>query len=303
MPSRSWSKVGSLVALGIPPGAAAIAFLVLAGIRLPARFAPASSWLGFGKLVLLVAGALLASLGALGATAYAAITIDRWLSARKRSAVAHELQAAALGVAIWGGLVAALEAVWTAVFAGPADAISRCWTSLVAFNGGDALLTAAEVGLGVAIEVVVLVFFVRRYVLGDEEAKPPRIRDRAPGGASGGAALGVTLFVYGDITSQIVAAIEGFFASIWNGVQSFFGGILQSLSNLISSVFLAPVAGIQSSFQQLSTSANQFGLFAPLLELGIVSIAVVLVVFVLWLITKLSVSEGEQVAEEAEEGV
>lgn len=115
--------------------------------------------------------------------------------------------------------------------------------------------------------------------------------------------LALTLFVYGDIVSQVENAIFGFFQSIWDGISSFFGQIFQGFANLIVSIFELPVTALQSSFAALTSFANAFGPLSPIIVLLVITAVVLLGVWLLWIVIKLSVSEGEQTGEELEEGV
>jgi phage-related protein len=106
-----------------------------------------------------------------------------------------------------------------------------------------------------------------------------------------------------DIVSQIESAIISFFTSIWNGIVSFFGQIFTAVANVITTIFQAPVNAITSSWVSFQVWANGFGPIAPLLTILMVGLFFAVAVFFIWLLAKLSVSEGEQTAEEAEEGV
>ena len=106
----------------------------------------------------------------------------------------------------------------------------------------------------------------------------------------------------GDIISSIENAILGFFVSIWDGISSFFGTIFQSIANTFAAVFEAPVNAVESSWVSFSAWANGFGPLAPVLVIVIIAAVFVIAIWVIWLVIKLSVSEGEQTAEEAEEG-
>ncbi len=106
----------------------------------------------------------------------------------------------------------------------------------------------------------------------------------------------------GDIVCEIEQGVIGFFQSIWNGISGFFGGIFGSIGNLFSNIFTAPINSINASWASLQGWASGFGPLSPLITVGIVVLVVVIVVFFLWLVIKLSVSEGEQTLGELEEG-
>ena len=118
--------------------------------------------------------------------------------------------------------------------------------------------------------------------------------------ATAGAWAGPSL--RGDIISSIENAIVGFFVSIWDGISSFFGTIFQSIANTFAAVFQAPVNAVESSWASFSAWANGFGPLAPVLVIVIIAAVFLIAIWVIWLVIKLSVSEGEQTAEEAEEG-
>jgi hypothetical protein len=113
--------------------------------------------------------------------------------------------------------------------------------------------------------------------------------------------LGIAL--RGDIVSQIENAIIGFFQTIWNGITSFFGTIFGAIANAFAAIFNAPIAAIQGAWADLQNSVASFGIFAPLVTILVVVAIFVIVAYVIWVIIKLSVSEGEQTGEEVEEGV
>jgi hypothetical protein len=117
------------------------------------------------------------------------------------------------------------------------------------------------------------------------------------------AILAHALAVYGDIVSQIESAIVAFFQSIWNGISGFFGGIFASIGDAFRSFFEAPIQFVQGAFQSLSSFADQYGPFAPIILIGIVGVVFVAVVLILWLIIRVSVSEAEKTGDELEEGV
>ncbi len=119
----------------------------------------------------------------------------------------------------------------------------------------------------------------------------------------GAMAVALTPVAYGDIVSQIENAVIGFFQTIWDGIVSFFGQISNAIVSIPVTAFTDAANVLGQSFTSLGTWANTFGPLSPLIVAGIVSMVVLIIVFVLWLVIKLSVSEGEQTAEEAEEGV
>lgn len=111
------------------------------------------------------------------------------------------------------------------------------------------------------------------------------------------------LVIWGDVVSQITQAIISFFQSIWSGVSNFFGTIFQSIANVIAAIFQAPVNAINSSWTAFQTWANGLGPVAPFLTVVMVAAIVLLGVFIVWIVIKLSVSEAEGVGTEVEEGV
>lgn len=113
----------------------------------------------------------------------------------------------------------------------------------------------------------------------------------------------VALVAFGDIISQIENAILGFFESIWNGISSFFGTIFGAIAQTFATIFSAPGQAIQSSFASLNAWAAQYGPLAPVITILIVAAVIVIGTYLIWFIIKVSVSEGEQTGEEAEEGV
>lgn len=115
--------------------------------------------------------------------------------------------------------------------------------------------------------------------------------------------LALTLVIYGDVVTTLENAIISFFQTIFNGIANFFGTIFGALANTLGAIFNAPVQAVQSSFASLSTWAAQYGPLAPIITILIVSVVLLIGAYVIWLIIKLSVSEGEQTLGEAEEGV
>jgi hypothetical protein len=129
------------------------------------------------------------------------------------------------------------------------------------------------------------------------------IRARARPVALLAALLMVDPNLKGDIVSQIEGAVVSFFRGIWNGISSFFGTIFSAIANLFADFFSAPASAISESWVSFENWVNQFGVLAPLFTVLMVAAFVGIAVLIIWLIVKFSVSEGEQTAEEAEEGV
>ena len=121
-------------------------------------------------------------------------------------------------------------------------------------------------------------------------------------GSAAAAPAGVVV-LRGDVISSIESLIAGFFQTIWDGISSFFGTIFQAIANTFAAVFEAPVSAVESSWTSFSNWANGFGPLAPILVVAIIAAVFVISTWAIWLIIKLSVSEGEQTAEEAEEGM
>jgi hypothetical protein len=111
------------------------------------------------------------------------------------------------------------------------------------------------------------------------------------------------MVLYGDIVSQIESAILSLFQSVWNGIESFFGTIFSAIANTFATIFNAPVGAIQASFTTLTNSASGFGVFAPVVVIVIVAAVLIIATYLIWLIIKVSASEGEKTVEEGEEGV
>jgi hypothetical protein len=124
---------------------------------------------------------------------------------------------------------------------------------------------------------------------------------RAPAGAT--PALLAALYAHGDIISDVENAIVQFFTDVWDGIESFFGTIFDAIANTFATIFSAPASAIQSSFNSLSAWASEYGPLAPIITIVIVGAVLIIAIFLIWLIIKISLSEGEETAEEAEEGV
>jgi hypothetical protein len=140
-----------------------------------------------------------------------------------------------------------------------------------------------------------------------DPTRAPAGRERSgeAGGSNpllGGVGLALLLVIHADVISSLEGALEGFFQSILSGIDNFFGTIFQSLANTIAAIFNAPVQAIDTSFASLNNWAANYGPLAPIITILVVAAVFLLVVLLIWLIIKISVSEGEQTLGEAEEG-
>jgi hypothetical protein len=97
--------------------------------------------------------------------------------------------------------------------------------------------------------------------------------------------------------------IESALGTVWNGIESFFAGIFGSIAAAIETVFGSLVAPINASWQDFQAAVAPYGLLAPIITALVIAAFVMIGVFVIWLLIKFSVSQTEQVGEEAEEGV
>jgi hypothetical protein len=109
--------------------------------------------------------------------------------------------------------------------------------------------------------------------------------------------------LHADIVSDLENAIIGFFSSIWNGIEGFFGTIFDAIANTFATIFNAPAQAIEASWTDLENSTAGLGIFSPIVTILVVFAVVAVATFLIWLVIKISVSEGEQTGEEAEEGV
>lgn len=171
-------------------------------------------------------------------------------------------------------------------------------------GGSAAVITALAAAIagfvGSAALLLVVIGAVASAVLAATALAGRDYRLELGSGGRTAAALAVgAVVLYGDI----ISVIEGFLEDLWSAVASFFGTIFGAISSGIAEVFTVPLQGLGLAWSTFQAWADSYGPLAPLLTVLMIGLFMAIAVFFIWLLVKFSVSESEQTAEEAEEGV